>query len=66
MPWTREEKVFCITTYLETKSFKTVSKQMQGCPCGVMVKAVDCRIVVSSNSSRAIMFTFGQIPLGKV
>ena len=25
MPWTREEKIFCVT-YLETKSFKTVSK----------------------------------------
>ena len=24
MPWTREEKLFYITTYLETKSFKTV------------------------------------------
>ena len=23
MPWTREEKIFCVT-YLETKSFKTV------------------------------------------
>ena len=22
--WTREEKIFCVTTYLETKSFKTV------------------------------------------
>ena len=26
MPWTREEKIFCVTTYLETKSFKTASK----------------------------------------
>ena len=26
MPWTREEKIFCVTTYSETKSFKTVSK----------------------------------------
>ena len=25
MPWTREEKIFCVTTYLETKSLKTVS-----------------------------------------
>ena len=24
MLWTREEKIFCVTTYLETKSFKTV------------------------------------------
>ena len=30
----------------------------RGCPRGVMVKAMDC--------SRAITFTFGQIPLGKV
>ena len=29
MPWTREEKIFSITTYLETKPFKTVSKKMQ-------------------------------------
>ena len=29
MSWTREEKIFCVTTYLETKSFKTVSKEMQ-------------------------------------
>ena len=29
MPLTREEKIFCITTYLETRSFKTVSKLMQ-------------------------------------
>ena len=29
MPWTREEKIFCLTTYLETNSFKTVSKYMQ-------------------------------------
>ena len=29
MPWTREEKTFCVTTYLETKSFKIVSKYMQ-------------------------------------
>ena len=26
MLWTREEKMFCVTIYLETKSFKTVSK----------------------------------------
>ena len=37
------------------------------CPRGVLVKAMDGGIVVSeSNSSRAITFTFGQIPLGKV
>ena len=24
MPWTRGEKIFCVTNYLETKSFKTV------------------------------------------
>ena len=35
------------------------------CPCGVMVKAMDCRIVVSE-FERAITFTFGQIPSGKV
>ena len=28
MLWTREQKIFCVTTYLETKSFKTVSKLM--------------------------------------
>ena len=37
------------------------SELLRGCPRGVMVKAMDCRIVVS-----AITFTFGQIPLGKV
>ena len=26
MPWTIEEKIFCVTSYSETKSFKTVSK----------------------------------------
>ena len=26
MPWTREEKIYCISPYLKTKSFKTVSK----------------------------------------
>ena len=36
------------------------------CPHGVMVKAMDCGIEVSLYSSHAIMFTFGQIPLGKV
>ena len=29
MPWTKEKNIFGITAYLETKSFKTVSKQMQ-------------------------------------
>ena len=29
MPWTREDKYFVVPTYLETKSFKTVWKQMQ-------------------------------------
>ena len=35
---------------------------------GEMVKAIDYWIIslASSNSSRSIMFTFGQIPLGKV
>ena len=27
MPWTREEKIFCVTTYLETKSFKIVQEK---------------------------------------
>ena len=36
------------------------------CPLGVMVKLMDCGIVVSSYSSCAITFTFGQIFLGKV
>ena len=36
-----------------------------GCTRGVIVKAMYCGIVVSSNSSPAIMFTFGQIPIGK-
>ena len=40
--------------------------QIRGWPRGVMVKAMDCEIVVSSNSSRAITFAFGQISLGKV
>ena len=38
----------------------------RGCPRGVMFKAIDCGIVVSSYSSCAITFTFGQIPLWKV
>ena len=29
MPWTRDGKTFCITIYLETNLFKTVSKLMQ-------------------------------------
>ena len=36
------------------------------CPPSVMVKVLDGGIIVSLNSSRAIMFTFRQIPLGKV
>ena len=35
------------------------------CSRGVMVKAMDYGIVVSSNTSCAITFTFGQIPLRK-
>ena len=44
-----------------TKSFRNNPslRIYLGCPHGVMVK-------VSSYSSRAITFTFGQIPLGKV
>ena len=30
MPWTREEKIFCVITYLETKSFKTVKAKFTG------------------------------------
>ena len=33
---------------------------------GLMVKAMDCEIVVSSYSSRTITFTVGQILFGKV
>ena len=33
------------------------------CPHGIMVKAMDCGIMVSE---LAAMFTVGQIPLGKV
>ena len=29
MPWTREKKIFGVTTYLETKSFKAVSKKLK-------------------------------------
>ncbi len=42
------------------------NRPRRGCPRGVMVKAMDYEIVVRSNSSRAITFTFGQILLGKV
>ena len=28
MPFTREEKIFCLATYLETKSFKTVEAKL--------------------------------------
>ena len=37
-----------------------------GWPRGVMVKALYCGIVESSNSNSAITFTFGRILLGKV
>ena len=40
---------------------------MRGCPHDVMVKAMDCRIVVSKfELHKAITFTFRQIALGKV
>ena len=29
MPWTREEKIFCVTTYLETKIIQNCLKIMQ-------------------------------------
>ena len=29
MPWTKEEKIFCVTTYLQTKSFKTVQAKFR-------------------------------------
>ena len=29
MPWTREEKVLCVTSYLETKSFSTVQAKFR-------------------------------------
>lgn len=29
MPWTMEEKTFCVTVYLETKSFKTVQAKFR-------------------------------------
>ena len=29
MPWTKEENIFCVTTYLETKSFKTVQAKFR-------------------------------------
>ena len=46
------------------RNYFTIS--IGGGPRGVMVKARDCGIVVrSSYSSRAITFTFGQIPLGR-
>ena len=37
-----------------------------GCPRGVMVKAMDCRIVESEFELHSRYYTFGQIPLGKV
>ena len=27
MPWTRDEKIFCVIIYLETNSFKTVQAE---------------------------------------
>ena len=42
------------------------SRINRGCPRGIIVKAMDCEILASSNSIRAITFTFGQIPWGKV
>ena len=29
MPWTREGKIFCVTNYLATKSFKTVQAKFR-------------------------------------
>ena len=29
MPWTKEEKIFCVTIYLATKSFKTVQAKFR-------------------------------------
>ena len=37
-----------------------------GCPRGVMVKAMNCGIVVREFVLQSITFTFGQIHLGKV
>ena len=48
------------------KKIKSKLLKTRGCPRGVMVKAMAYGIVVSSYSSYAITFTFGQIPLGKV
>ena len=46
-------------------SIEGLSLRGGGCP-RVMVKVLDCGIVVSLNSSCAITFIFVQIPLGKV
>ena len=48
--------------------FCVMLKNVRGCPRGVMVKAMDCGIVVREFvlQSFTITFTFGQIPLGKV
>ena len=35
------------------------------CPCGIVVYVLNCDIVVSRISSRAITFTFELMPLGK-
>ena len=45
---------------------KPNQRAIVGCPRGVMVKPIDCAIVVSSNPSCVIAFTFGQIPVEKV
>ena len=52
--WVHQDNIICLTTHATDNSTNN-----EGCPRGVRVKAVDY-------SSRAIMFTFGQIPLGKV
>ena len=55
------------TNYLHTfKCYQVFLSKIGGCPRGVMVKAMDCGILVSSFSSRAVTSTFRQIPLGEV
>ena len=39
---------------------------LKGRSSDIMVRVLDCGIVMRSNSSHAIMFTFRQIPFGKV
>ena len=41
-PWTIEHSVFADDSYVKNNESVT-----RGCPCGVMVKAMDCGIVVS-------------------